>query len=527
VIVVAAMKWSWLLGAVALAGYLLARRKAHGRVFLAAGWVLVAAAAAIGAGLIHLPNLEKVIENAGEVLGTWTYLLVGGLAYLETGAFVGFVAPGETAVLVGGLVAGQGRISLVLLIAIIWVCAVGGDLTSYTLGRRLGREWLLRHGQRLKITDERLQQVEGFFERHGGAAIFIGRFVGFIRPLLPFVAGASRMPLRRFLPYDVLGAGLWAAAFSVLGYVFWRSFNSLTKYVSRGLFAFGTVVVLGVALYWLVRLRRDAELQKRVRAWLAEREERRGWRPFVRAAGPLWRRLGRPTAAGAEGIARFTWARFTPGQLGLELTTMLAGLAVGGFAFMLIGDAIHDGGVQDIDRFARDVARDLRATAPVDVAKVVTWAGSLYVVGAVVLLTAAWAALRGRGGEALALLVGLGLSYAAVHIAKAAYDRPRPPGSLVDTALSSYPSGHALYAVGLVACATVLTRAGAGWIRRAADVTVATGLVALVCATRVYLGAHWLTDVLGGVALGAAIWCAVGAATVAAGHVRHNGARRP
>jgi membrane protein DedA with SNARE-associated domain/membrane-associated phospholipid phosphatase len=526
VIVVATMKWGWLLGAVALAGYLLARRRAHGRVTLVAGWVAVAAAVAIGVGLIHLPKLEVIIEHAGTALGKWTYLLVGGLAFLETGAFVGLVAPGETAVLVGGLVAGQGRISLIVLIAIVWTCAVAGDVTSYTLGRRLGRDWLLRHGERVKITEERLRHVEGFFERRGGATIFIGRFIGFVRPLAPFVAGASGFPRHRFLPYDILGAGAWSATFCVLGYIFWRSFNTLTKYVSRGLFAFGTVVVVAALLYWLVRLRRDEERRERVRAWLAEREDRPGWRPFVRAAGPLWRRLGRPVAAGTEGVARFSWRRFTPGELGLELTTMLAGLAVGGFAFVLIGDAVTSGGLQGIDSFARRVVGDMRATMAVDAAKDLTWLGSLALVAAVVLATSVWTWMRGRRGEALALLVGLGLSYAAVHISKAAYDRPRPPHPLVETTLSSYPSGHALYSVALVACAIALVRAGAGWVTRIAGVIVAVALVALVCATRVYLGEHWLSDVLGGVALGAAVWCGVGAITVALGHVRHNGARR-
>jgi undecaprenyl-diphosphatase len=204
---------------------------------------------------------------------------------------------------------------------------------------------------------------------------------------------------------------------------------------------------------------------------------------------------------------------------------MLAGLAVGGFAFALIGDAVHDGGVQGIDDTARRLAVDLRSTMPVDVAKVVTWLGSLPVVAAAVVATAAWAGMRGRRGDVLTLLAGLLLSYAGVHVAKDAYDRARPPGALVHTALSSYPSGHALYAVGLMACAVVLLRGGVGWVARIAGVGVASGLVALVGATRVYLSAHWLTDVLGGIALGLAIWCAVGTITVAAGHVRHNGAR--
>jgi len=186
------VKWGWLLTAVALAGYLLARRRKLGRATLAAGAVAVAAGVLIGTGVIELPNLEKLIEDIGTRLGKWTYLLVGALAYLETGAFVGLVAPGETAVLVGGVVAGQGQISLLVLIAIVWGCAVAGDLTSYVLGRRLGRAWLLRHGDRVKITEDRLHQVERFFERRGGLTILIGRFIGLVRALAPFIAGTSR-----------------------------------------------------------------------------------------------------------------------------------------------------------------------------------------------------------------------------------------------------------------------------------------------------------------------------------------------
>jgi undecaprenyl-diphosphatase len=523
---VAVVKWTWLLGAVALGGYLLARRRAHGRITLVAGWIVVAAAIAVGAGLIHLPNLEKLIEDAGKALGRWTYLFVGVLAFLETGAFVGLVAPGETAVLVGGLVAGQGRISLVVLIAIVWTAAVLGDVTSFTIGRRLGRAWLLRHGARLKITEDRLQTVEGFFERHGGATIVIGRFIGFVRPLAPFVAGASEFPLRRFLPYDILGAGAWSATFCVLGYVFWRSFDKLTTYVSRGLVAFGTVIVIGAAIYGLVRLRNDEQLRGRLRAWLAEREDSTLWRPVVRAAPPLWRGLGRPFAAGAEGVGRFSLHRLTPGAgLGLELTTMLAGLAVGGFALLLIGETVRTGGVGGLsgtDDMAANLARDLRTGSLVDAARVVTNLGSSPVTGLLVAVTAIWSAVKRRWIDAGALVAGWVLSVLAVHLAKAAYDRPRPSGSLVDTALSSFPSGHSAYAVSLVACAVVLVRAGTGWAVRFAAVAIAAGLVVVVAATRVYLGAHYLTDVLAGIALGVAVWCAVGVAALVVGRVRHN-----
>ena len=367
----------WIAGAVILALYLVLRRREHGRGFLALGAVVAVGAGLIGFGVVELPNVEKLIEDAGEALGKWTYLAVGVLAFLETGAFIGLVAPGETTVIVGGLVAGQGEISLMLLIAIVWTCAVLGDVTSYALGRRLGRDFMVRHGGRVKITEERMEQVEEFFERRGGMTILIGRFIGLVRAIAPFIAGASRMPLRKFLPYDVLGAGLWATTFCVLGYVFWRSFDKLTAWVSRGLFAFSLFVALIVGIVFLVRLQRSPELRERTGEWIAAQLEKpllRPVAPYLRAA---WRRVVQPLARLSQRPARFVWNRFTPGDLGLEVTTLLALAAVGSFTFFLLGDAPEARGQMQLDDFAFDIADRLYSERLKDVAVWVTALGSL------------------------------------------------------------------------------------------------------------------------------------------------------
>jgi undecaprenyl-diphosphatase len=519
------VKWSWLLGAVVVAAYLVARRHRLGRIIQATGWVAVAGAAAVGVGLVQLPNPEELLLDVGRALGPWTYLLVGILAFLETGAFVGLVAPGETTVIVGGVVAGQGEISLYVLIGIVWGCAVAGDLASYTAGRKLGRAWLLHHGERVKITEDRLHKVEEFFERRGGVTILVGRFIGFVRALAPFIAGTSNMPLRRFLPYDVLGAGAWSATFCTLGYVFWQSFDQLTSYVSRGLLAFGTVVAVIVAIVFLVRLRRDPERREQVRAWLEERKDRRGWGPLVRLAGPAWRLIGRPAAGGADHAARFGWDRLTPGHLGLELTTFLALLAVGAFVFFILGDVAAEPAVPRLDRMGADVAEDLHMDWLVDVAQVVTALGSLPVTAAVVLVTAGWSAANRRWGDAVTLVAGMALTYVLVHVAKAAYGRARPSNPLVDAELEAYPSGHTAYSVAWVVCAVVLVRAGTGWAVRFAAVTVALVLVVAVALTRVYLRVHHVTDTIGGAALATATWSLVGALVLVSGFVRHNARR--
>ena len=510
------MKWGWIVFACVLAGWLVARRRRQKRWLQALELVAIAAALLIGLGVVHLPNLEKLLEDVGTALGPWTYLLVGFLAFAETGAFLGFIAPGETAVIVGGLVAGQGKISLLVLIAVVWACAVLGDITSFELGRRRGRAWLLRHGERLKITEERLEQVERFFEQRGALTIVVGRFLGFVRPLLPFIAGAARWQLRRYLRYDVLAAGLWAATFSVLGYVFWHSFDRLTAYVSRGLFALGTFVAVVVAVVALVQLRRDPEKRAAVRDWLDERSDNAGWRLVRRIATPLWRTVGRPAGTLADRATRLLSSSF-----GLELITCLTLLAVGALAFGLLGMLIEEQPVPRIDAWAFDVADPLQTPMLVDVAKVVTALGAFPTVALAALATAVWALTRRRPIDAVALIAGVLLTWIAVHVAKDAYDRPRPPGSLVETDLSAYPSGHALQSVTLIACAIVLVRGGSGWASRIAAVTVAIALVAAVCVSRVFLRAHYLTDVLGGVALGMAVWAAVGVVALVAASVVH------
>ena len=186
------------------------------------------------------------------------------LAFLETGAFVGLVAPGEFTVILGGVIAGQGEINVLCCSAITWLAAFLGDTTSFVIGARLGRGFLERHGPRVKITPERLEQVEGYFAKHGGKTILIGRFIGLVRALAPFIAGSSKMPYRRFAPYSVIGTGLWSATFVLLGYFFWQSFEKVAGVAGRATLAFGIVVALIVGVVYAYRRLREEEERARL-----------------------------------------------------------------------------------------------------------------------------------------------------------------------------------------------------------------------------------------------------------------------
>ena len=440
-------------------------------------------------------------------------------AFLETGAFVGSSRPGETIVIAGGVVAGQGEIELLPLIGVVWTCAVLGDTTSFYIGRRLGRRFLEKHGPRVKISHERLEQVEGYFDRHGGKTILIGRFIGLVRALAPFIAGSSGLAYRRFIPYSIVGCGAWATLFCVLGYIFWRSFDKVQHIVGQALFGFAVTVTVIVGVVTAYRRREE------IRAWLDARRDHPLVKPLFVIGSPLYRWIVLPLARVLRPPTQFVVNRLMPGDLGLELTTFIAVAGVGAYFFIAyVVHFAHSFTPTPLDNDWLDLADRLRNDMLVDVAKVVTNLGALPTVITLVVGTSILLIVRRRYPEALVLVIGLALIYIAVHVTKEAIDRPRPTGSLVETAGAAYPSGHAAYAMAWVAAAVVLTRR-LRLVTSGVLVFVALAIAVVVGATRVYLRAHWGSDVGGGWGLGAAVFALLGATALVVEHIRHNGAR--
>jgi membrane protein DedA with SNARE-associated domain/membrane-associated phospholipid phosphatase len=454
-------------------------------------------------------DLDKIIEDLSQSLGSWTYLLVGALAFLETGAFVGLVAPGEFTVLLGGAVASQGDISLPLIIAVTWISAFAGDSVSFMLGAHLGRGFLVRHGRRVGITPERLKQVETYFARYGGRTILIGRFIGLVRALAPFIAGSSNLRYRAFAPYSILGTGLWSIALILLGYFFARSLDKVTNIVGTGLLVFGIVVGIVIALVVAYRFLRKPENR---RTAVAEMEKRRALRPILR----LGRRL-RPEF-------EFLWRRLTPGGLGLELTTLLAVLSVGLFVliayWMVIGG---DPGPTPGDQTALDIADDLQADWLVNVAKAITTLGSGWVTIPLAVLAAIALAAWRRWTEFWVLVIGFTLTVTLVPEIKTLTDRPRPAGQLVSVDGSAFPSAHAAHATLYAWLAiTAALRLVPGITRRSLLIAAGIALTVLIGLTRVYLRVHWMSDVSAGWALGVSCFSAVAAVVLVVGHIRDN-----
>lgn len=502
-----------------LAAFLVARRDRLAGERKLVGAVAVLGLVVYATGLISaLPDPEKAIEDIAEALGQWTYAFVGAMAFLETGAFVGFVAPGEFTVILGGVIAGQGEIAILPLIGIVWACALGGDSASFWIGHRFGRNLMLRHGPKLKITRERFEAVERYFDRHGGKTIIIGRYLGFVRPLAPFIAGTS-LPYSRFLPYSIIGTGLWTTTFCLLGYVFWRSFDRVKAIAGQATLAFGILVGLAIAIWWTHRKLKEPAQRHAAAMWI----DRQTRRPLLRPLRPVWRFAGRPILRVAWPQVKFLFKRFTPGSLGIEFTTAMAVAGTGAYIFVVnaVTYASKDR-LAPLDEQAIDIAGDLRNDTLVDVAKIVTDAGSLPFVAALVAVGCVLLVVRQRPYELFTLFAGFIATILVVRLAKDGIGRERPDGGLVATGTKSYPSGHAAYAATYVVMAVIASRVLRGIVSQAAFVLAAIAAAGAIGLTRVYLKVHYLSDVLGGWALSLGIFGLLGGLALLAAFLRNN-----
>ncbi|MEP6760622.1 MAG: DedA family protein [Sporichthyaceae bacterium] len=166
------------------------------------------------------PALDLTPDLAG-LAATLVYLVVFGFVFVESGLLLGFLLPGDSLLFAAGLVSatdGSG-VSLTVLVIGVLVAAVAGDSVGYAFGARLGRPWLDRRAAGGRLDARHLRRAESFYQRFGWFAVVAARWIPWVRTFTPVLAGAARMPYRRFLPANVAGAVIWGPGLLVLGHV--------------------------------------------------------------------------------------------------------------------------------------------------------------------------------------------------------------------------------------------------------------------------------------------------------------------
>ena len=257
------------------------------------------------------PALPGIFGTLAPVLNNYGYFAVGGLVLVED---FGIPVPGETILIAASLYAGAGRLNVVAVGIIAWICAVLGDNIGFLIGHFGGRRLALKYGRYIFLTSARLDKAEHFFEHHGGKIIVAARFIEGLRQANGIVAGITGMHWKRFIPFNALGAALWVGLWVSVGYLAGNHITTIYEQITR--YSLYVLIALAVAVAALIGWR--------VRRHLRERRERAEASAAAKTSVEA-EANGTTEASGAAGADGTTEANGTAGADGTAKANGTAG----------------------------------------------------------------------------------------------------------------------------------------------------------------------------------------------------------
>jgi undecaprenyl-diphosphatase len=433
-----------------------------------------------------------MLETITGLVASYGYVVLFFLVGLES---LGIPLPGETALVTAAALAALGHLSIYGVVTTAVAAAILGDNGGYWIGRRGGLPLVRRYGRLIRLNESHLERAHAFFERHGPKAVFLGRFIALLRTWAAVLAGAAHMPYGTFMLYNALGGVCWSVIFGTLGYVFGRNLPQLERYIGQASLAAALLValVVGLVLGWRWFERNRARLVERTQSV---------WQRVLTKPG-LQRLKTRFPSAGT-----FVTARFARGEyLGLHLTIgfviSLAGLWLFG---SITEDVIHHDPLTLFDVTLLEWIHARATPAGYAVFNAISLLGSLVAMIVLALGGGLFLAVRRQwivlGGWVAAFAGGGLLSQVLKLVIRRA--RPEYAAAFLQDESWSFPSGHAMgsligYGMLVYVLATLVLQG------RRTQLAVALGaalLIAAVGLSRLYLGVHYFSDVVGGYAAG-------------------------
>jgi membrane protein DedA with SNARE-associated domain len=207
---------------------------------------------------MNAPALPGIFGTLEPILNNYGYFAVGGLVLVED---FGIPVPGETILIAASLYAGAGRLNVVAVGVIAWICAVLGDNIGFLIGHFGGRRLALKYGRYVFLTSARLDKAEQFFEHHGGKIIVAARFIEGLRQANGIVAGITGMHWKRFIPFNALGAALWVGLWVSVGYLAGNHITTIYEQITR--YSLYVLIALAVAVVALIGWRVRRHLRER------------------------------------------------------------------------------------------------------------------------------------------------------------------------------------------------------------------------------------------------------------------------
>jgi undecaprenyl-diphosphatase len=416
----------------------------------------------------------------------WAGLVVMIVSALESFLVVGLFVPGTVVMFGIGAMIAAGSMELLPTLGWAIVGAVLGDGASYFIGRHYHQHlrvmWPFRNHPRM------IARGVDFFHRHGGKSILLARFVGPVRPLVPAVAGMLNMPVRRFLVINILSAFIWAPVYIVPGILFGASLGVAMEIAGR----LAVLLVVLLAVLWL--------------SWWLVRRIARSFEPHTKAVqlGILdWSRQHRAI----EPLASALLDPDHPEARGMTVLTGLLLLASAAF-LVLISHLAPDTLLDNFDLYLFNHLQQLRSPFGDRLLIPVTQLGDSIFLYSFTALISGWLLWRRNWRATLHWLVTVACVALLTWTVKLFTAVQRPP--LADPAAfnHAFPSAHASLSVAVYGFLAVLLARELARNWRWVPYSIAVFIVVAIGFSRLYLGVHWFTDVLGGWSLGLA-WVAL------------------
>jgi len=425
----------------------------------------------------------------------FAYFAVLIVSFLESLAFIGLIIPGTTFLVALGFLSSQGFSNPLYLILFSTLGAIAGDGLSYYLGKYSYK--FLKSGSQF-FKEDYIKKGENFIARHGNKSIVFGRFVGPLRPIVPFVAGMFKMEKKKFFFYNILSAVAWSVAYLALGYFFGEAWQAISSWSGR----------LAVLIFWVLFFLAVFYFLR----WLLIKKGRK----FIRFLASLFRSMGEGIKDDPN-IKKFSathpvFVNFLKGRTvkdkfsGMTLTVLVLIFiyAAWNFAGTVI-DLVRSGDTLIVDYNFSNLLYAFRNPLPTRIFLWITFLGRWEIVVPVIIVFSVFFWIWGRKKYILPLVFSVSGSAVAGYFAKLLWHRPRPAG-FIPVYLEkswSFPSLHAVVAVSLYGFLIYffwkhLKR----WRNKINILFLGLLFILAIGFSRLYLGVHYLSDVWAGYMIG-------------------------
>ena len=444
----------------------------------------------------YFTHLLSIIKD----FSIFGYLIIFILAFFESFAFVGLIIPGSIAVIIGGFLVAQGIMDLGDLFIFASLGAILGDSFSFYLGKK-GIISFHENNRIFKLS--LLEKGESYFRKHGGKSVFWGRFIGWVRPIIPFVAGVFNLNKKTFYFWNILSGLLWAVTHIAVGFFFGQTWETISVWTTRG-----SAFLLGFFLFVFILY---------ILKWLVVKKGKQFLYFSLSVLHSIKYAIINNSDVKSFVNKHHLFFKFIKGRLdksrfwGLPVTLL-------SFAFIytitlfvgIIEDIITPDLITSIDTRVNNLLALFRNTDLTQFFLWITLLGKWQIVLIFSIATISILCIWRKRLYILPLLLTIIGSEIFTALGKIAFHRPRPELAIYTEHSFSFPSGHATIAMAFYGFITyILIRHSVKWKTKVNIFFIGLAVILLIGFSRLYLGVHYVSDVWGGYLVGA-LWLIIG-----------------